>query len=377
MKIRLIILLLFFTPLYLSAQWVHEDLLTKPALDTAYNNKFSFDAEVIGFFKNNEYAAPFVKGETFPGMKFIPKFGYQIDNKFRFELGSSGLYYSGDQKSFGKRLFNAVHVRFQYDISPNLHFLLGNYHGGLNHKLIEALYRWEHHFVESPESGVQIIYQDKKYFADVWLNWQRFIERDDPFQEILTFGLSSSLKLTEPSNRLSLSIPLQLIINHRGGQIDTSGKRNLVVANLATGIQARYAVEHKFFDAVGFDLYGVGYYDHVPDKDVRPFDFGWGVYPVASVEASGFKFMMGYWQAEKFYSVDGEALFASFNDLYPDKQAKKRKLVTNKISYTRQLLDVLSVGTQLELYTDMDRKKVDYGFGVHMRFDLNAVKWKW
>lgn len=377
MKFRFLSLLFLLFPLTISAQWVHEDLLTKPALDSLYNNKFSFEAEILGFFKNNEYSMPYVKGETFPGMQFIPRFGYQVDDKFRFELGSSGLYYSGDQQSFGKRLFNNVHVRMQYDISPNFHFVLGNYYGGINHRLIEPLYRWENHFVKSPESGVQILYQDKKYFLDAWLNWQRFIERDDPLQEVLTFGLSSSLKLTSPNQNFTATIPLQLVINHKGGQIDTSDKRNLVIANLATGVQTRYAIDHRFFDAIGFDIYGAGYYDHVPDKNERPYKLGWGIYPVASVEASGFKLMVGYWHAVQFYSVEGEHLFGSFEKLYPGEVIKDRNLVNTKISYTRQLMKMVSVGTQLELYSDIDRNKMDYSFGVHLRFDLQGIKWKW
>lgn len=376
MKIKLLSALLLFLPISISAQWMHEDLRVNPILDTSYNNKFFFDAEVIGFFKNNEYSTPFVKGETFPGVRFTPRFGYQKEDKFRIELGASGLYYSGDQKSFGERLFANVHIRMQYDISPKLHFLLGNYYGGLNHRLIEPLYRWERHMVDAPESGIQIMYEDKKYFADVWLNWQRFIERNDPLQEVLTFGISSSAKLTKPESRFSTVIPLQLVINHKGGQIDTSDERNLVIGNLATGIQTKYALDHKFFNAVGFDVYGAGYYDHVPDTNVRPYKSGWAVYPVASVDASGFKLMLGYWHSVKFYSIDGESLFCSFDNLYPGEKIGTRDLVTTKIAYSKQLMDKLSLGTQVEVYSDLNRKKHDFSFGIHLRFDLDNLKWK-
>lgn len=364
-------------PSIASAQWMHKDLFSNPKLDSTFSDKFFFEAEILGFFKNNEYSTPFVKGETFPGMKFIPRFGYQMGDKFRFELGSSGQYYSGDQQNFGKRLFSNVHVRMQYEISPNLHFLLGNYYGGVNHRLIEPLYRWELHLMDAPESGVQILYQDKKFFFDTWLNWQRFIEKDDPLQEVLTLGLSSAIKVTPEKSRFAVSLPVQLIINHKGGQIDNSDKRNLIIGNLATGVQIKYTFDDGFFDAVGADFYATAYYDHIPDETLRPYDLGWGIYPVASVEASGFQLMMGYWRAQKFYSVDGEPLFASFNNLYPDEKIKTRNIITNKISYTKRLMSMLSVGTQLEFYSDVDRKKVDYSFGVHLRFDLNNIKWSW
>lgn len=374
-KLKILFLFSLF-PFILHAQWIHEDLLSNPSLDSSHSNKFSFQADIIGFFKNNEYSTPFVKGETFPGIKFIPKLGYQLDNRFRFEIGSSGQYYSGDQEAFGKRLFNAVYIRMQYAISPNFNFIIGNYYGGVNHQLIEPLYRWEKHFIDSPESGLQLLYKDQKYFADLWVNWQRFIERNDPLQEVLTFGLSSSMKLSKAESNFQVEIPLQLVINHKGGQIDVSDSRNLVIGNLVTGVKSKYLIDHNFFDAIGLDFYFAGYYDKIPIKEIRPYDSGWGLYPVLSVEASGFKFMTGYWYAEHFYSVEGESLFASFNHLYADEKIPTRKIITNKLSYTRKLFNHLSMGLQAETYADIDRGKIDYSFGVHLKFDLPPIKWK-
>lgn len=265
----------------------------------------------------------------------------------------------------------------QYDIEANLHFILGNYYGGANHRLIEPLYRWEKHFVDSPESGLQILYNGKVFRGDVWVNWQRFIERDDPLQEVLTFGLSSAVKFTKPGSKFMVEMPFQLVVNHKGGQIDTSEERNLVIGNLATGISTKYLLNSSFFKTLGLDLYFAGYYDNVPIKEVRPYDSGWGIYPVFTVEASDFKLMTGYWRGEKFYSVEGESLFASFNHLYPGRVEPTRNILTNKLSFTKKLRKALSIGAQAELYTDLDKSRVDYSFGVHIRFDLPGIKWKW
>ena len=233
MRVYPLLIFLLFS-VYACPQWVHKQLLSSTKLNMESANKFSFDVDMTGFLKNNEYFSPIAKGETFPGMRFNPKAAYQIDEKFRFELGTSRLYYYGDQQKIGKRLFDQVHALMQYAVTPELNLLLGNYHGGVNHRLIEPLYRWEKQLVDKPESGIQMVYADKKYFADVWLDWHRYIERGDTLPEVLTFGVSSSFTLTNDDSRWKVSIPLQLIINHKGGQIDVSDEKMIVLGNLAS-----------------------------------------------------------------------------------------------------------------------------------------------
>lgn len=369
-----LLLLSFLLSTYAHSQWMHEELYSSPKLNTENANKFTIDADVIGFLKNNEYFSPIAKGETFPGIRFIPKVAYQIDDKFRFELGTSGVYYSGDQQKIGKRLFSQMHALMQYSVTPELNLMLGNYHGGVNHRLIEPLYRWEKHLVDKPESGVQMTYTDKKYFADVWLDWHRYIERGDTLPEVLTFGVSSSVILTPEDSQWKVSIPLQLIINHRGGQIDESDEKMVVLGNLASGVCSEYNVGKRFVKSIGLSLYAVGYYDKLPDKELRPYDFGWGLYPVVSVNANPFKFMAGYWRAKKFYSVDGEALFGSFNLHYPEEKLRTRSLLTLKASYSKQLHKMIAIGAQAETYTDMGRGgDTDYSFGLHLRFNLGGI----
>lgn len=370
MKTRTGILLLsvlFFSQLY--PQWSPDALMTKPALSSRDSSRLTIGADITGFFKNNEYFSPIAKGETFPGIKIQPRVAYQVDSRLRAEVGMTGLYYSGDQQKEGTYVFNGIFARLQYDIKPNFHFIFGNYYGGVNHRLIEPLYDWEREFTMKPESGLQLIYEDKKYFADVWLNWQRMIQKGDSVPEILTFGLSASALLTRPGSRLRLSVPLQLVIHHQGGQIDVSEEEMIVAGNLVTGLCAEYDVGSRFVKSAGMSLYVVGYYDKLPDNSVRPYTSGWGVYPVVTVDASPFRFMAGYWQARKFYSFEGGPLFASFNPDYPDKTLPTRSLLNLKASYSQQLHPMFALGGQVEAYSDLRSGKTDYSFGVYVRLN--------
>lgn len=368
MKTKLFLLLLMI-PLCVYPQWVPDKLLSDAILAEKDSNKLSIDVEAIGFLKNNEYFSPIVKGETFPGIRIRPTVGYQIATQFRAEAGMTGLYYSGDQQKDGTYLFNGIFARLQYAIKPNFNLVFGNYYDGINHRLIEPLYKWESQLIAKPESGLQLIYEDKKYFADIWLNWQRFIQKGDSVPEILTFGTSASMLLTKPENRFRLSVPLQLVIYHQGGQIDVSEEKMIVSGNLATGIRSEYSVNEKLIKSIGLDLYLVGYYDKLPDNSIRPYAKGWGIYPTFSINASPFRFMVGYCHAKKFYSFEGEPLFASFNTDYPNDKLPNRSLLTTKISYSQQLHKMLAIGGQVETYSDLNRGKTDYSFGVYLRFN--------
>lgn len=372
MKLKLFFLFLII-PICTYSQWIPDKLLSSPILAERDSNKISVDVEVIGFFKNNEYFSPISKGETFPGVRIRPTVGYQIGTQIRAEVGMTGLYYSGDQQKEGTYLFNGIFARLQYAIKPNFNLVFGNYYDGVNHRLIEPLYKWENQLIAKPESGLQLIYEDKKYFADVWLNWQRFIERGDSVPEVLTFGASASILLTKPNNRLHLSMPLQLVIHHQGGQIDVSEEKMIVSGNFATGICSEYSINQKFIKSLGMNLYLVGYYDKLPDNSIRPYNKGLGIYPTFLVDASPFKFMLGYWYAKKFYSFDGEPLFASFNTDYPNEKLPNRSLLTTKISYSQQLHKMFAIGALFETYSDLKRGKIDYSFGIYLRFKFSAL----
>ncbi len=371
MKENFIIFLLSMFSLSSFSQEIGKELLSSPVLLERDSNKLSIRLDATAFFKNNEYFNPIAKGETFPGMRIIPTVRYQLHDKFLFEVGTNTLFYSGNDDVSVK-----LHTRLQYSPIPEFSFVMGNYYGGVNHRLIEPLYQRENHLVEAPESGVQLIYNNGKYFADIWLDWERFIHPGDDFQEALTFGISTSACLTSKESRLKVSIPLQLLIHHEGGQIDTSEEEMIIVGNLAAGVNLEYEISRdRFIKSMGLSAYWLGYYDKKPNAAIRPYEKGWAVYPILHINASPFEFQAGYWHADKFFAYGGEPLFASFSLLYPDSQLPERNLITAKLSYSKKLLRTLRIGIYAETYTDMDRNKTDYSFGVNLRFTPRLFNW--
>ncbi len=355
---------LIITTLSVHAQWFPETLLSSPTLSEVESNELSLAVDMTGFFKNNEYFSPTAEGQTLPGISSVFALGYQVSDKFRAEAGAYGVKYSGRDPLSNLQAF----VRLQYAITPNFNMVLGNLYGGVNHRLIEPLYQWERQFTAKPESGLQFVLHSDRWFTDVWVDWQHFIERGDSVPEALTFGTSVSAMLTDPESRFCLNVPLQILIYHQGGQIDVSGAPMIVLGNVVSGLCSRFYVG-RTIQSVGLDVYVAGYKDRYPDETLRPYDKGWGVYPVLHVDASPFEAMAGYWHAEKFYGFEGEPLFGSFNPFNPQQQVPTRDLLTFKFAFGKELVKGVSIGAQIETYTDLGRGETDYGFGVHLRFN--------
>ena len=320
---------------------------------------------MTGFFKNNEYFSPVAVGQTLPGVAATMAFAYQISDRFKAELGVYAVKYSGRNPLVNLQSF----VRLQYAITPSFSMVLGNLYGGVNHRLIEPLYQWERQYTANPESGLQFVFHTKRWFIDAWVDWENFIRRGDPVLEALTFGTSVKTILTDDNSRFSLSVPLQLLIHHHGGQIDTSDEPMIVLGNLATGLCTDLKTGDGWFRSVGLDLFVAGYWDRYSDEDLRPFDRGWGIYPVLHGNFSSIKCMIGYWYAEKFYAFQGEPLFGSFDPFNPLQQLPVRQLLTFKFAYEKQVLKGVSLGAYLETYSDLNLSQTDYSFGVHLRFN--------
>jgi hypothetical protein len=348
----------------IQAQWRPESLLQYPAIVAADSNRLSLVTDMTGFFKNNEYFSPVAVGQTYPGIALTTALVYQAGGIFRAEAGAYAVKFSGRNNFSSLQAF----LRLQYAITPSFNMVVGNLYGGVNHRLIEPLYQWERHYTANPESGLQFVLDNDRWFADIWVDWQRYIERNDNFPEALAFGLSASWQATDPESRYHLSLPLQLLIQHHGGQIDVSDEPMIVLGNLATGLCARVDMNSRWMQSIGLDVYATGYYDRYPNESLRPFGKGWGIYPVLHVHATRFSFLAGYWYAEKFYAFQGESLFGTFNFFAPLQQMPIRSMLTLKVVYEQKLYKSVSLGVHMETYTDMKRRKMDYSFGIHIRF---------
>jgi len=65
--------------------------------------------------------------------------------------------------------------------------------------MIEPMYGFDRYIEENVESGIQFLYHNSHYRGDLWLNWQKFIEFNDPQKEQFSVGYTSEISITNPS----------------------------------------------------------------------------------------------------------------------------------------------------------------------------------
>ena len=220
----------------LKAQIADRVYKTDYHIDPEKARELSVELDNISFFKDNEYTGKFTKGYSLPGLWVQGKAVYYPLRNIKLEAGVHMLIYHGANKYpsmayqdiaywKGDQYQKGVHVlpyfRAQMALSDHVNIVLGNIYGASNHNLIEPLYNPELNLTCDPEAGLQLLYDSKAFDLDVWVNWQSFIFREDVHQEAFTVGISSRVKYNDPASRFHFYTPVQGLVQHRGGEIDT------------------------------------------------------------------------------------------------------------------------------------------------------------
>lgn len=358
MKKVLIILWCFLLFPAVHAQFFQEAAMPQSTEAGIVDSKMGIRLHSYSFFKNNEYFHPLAEGYTLPGFIIQPRFYYELNEKFTLE---TGVHLS---QFFGKKGLNSVDPLFRATYTPTRKFsvLLGWLKGTSEHQLIEPLYQWEKMYTQPLEYGVQFLVNNAGFKLDTWLNWEKYIEFNDPFQEELTFGTTSKTLLLQKGN-LQLWIPAQITARHIGGQVTITDEPLKTFVNWAAGINIRVDRPQSVIQKVMLDFYYTGYSDFSPQKK-QAFKNGFGLYPVISANIQDFHAALGYWSGHQFISPLGEPLFQSVSPrlasvVYPD-----RNMITFKGSYLKPIFKNVSFAAYLESYYDVRISQLDYSYGI-------------
>ena len=308
-KFLLINLLIILSRVAVFSQSPDNEYFIQPSvLDTANSHKIFFRVEDINFFRNLEYFNPIAEGHTYIGYIFRPSFSYQPTSNTCLQLGIHLLKYSGIN-GFSQTI---PFFRFQYRISPNLDLIMGNLYSTLNHRMIEPLYGFDRYLEDNVENGIQFLYHNSHYRADLWLNWQKFISFHDSTKEQFSVGYTSEIILTDPSKPLKATIPVQFLFAHRGGQNTTDTSKMFTRFNGALGLSLEYCFNHAFVKSVGAYGFYLVYNDLVTPHDIA-YTKGNGTYANVWFNTSFINFTIGHWNGFQFFNPRGERLFSNIS----------------------------------------------------------------
>ena len=334
-------------------------------LDTKWSNSIGFRVENSNFLKNNEYFNNIIEGYTLIGWFLNPKFVYYPAKNVRIEAGGHFLMYDGTDK-FTKVLPT---LSVQYKVSKSVDIVLGTLYGNVNHHMIEPVFRYEYFFTDNIENGLQVLIKKKHYRGDIWINWQNYIFKGDDDQEVFTLGLSNYFLLTNPESNHRLSIPLQILFVHHGGQINETSKKMQTHNNSAIGLSYAYKIKGNFLDEIGAEQYYAMFYDISGGSYQTPYIMGYGIYSVLFAKAKGFILNGTWWYSDHYISLRGHPIFQSKSTRYTNYYEQMRAFITGRLMYEYEIIQGLDVGAGFELYGNLYDQEVEYWYMFYINFN--------
>lgn len=318
------------------------------------------------FFKNNEYFLPSLSGYTLFGTQNTFTLTYKPNKHVSLQ---GGVYL---KKDFGTEGLVKVAPWYQLDIHKNGYSLtFGNLSGNIGHGMIDPMYGYERLMTDYQEHGIQLKAHKKYIYTDLWVDWQKQQYYSVNYNERFTVGNHTRVKLSGKDNAHRLSIPVQLLASHNGGQWDTTSAPTVTLFNAAIGLDWSYKLKSgNIIKAIGANAYYL-YYKDLAGNSNMPYRNGSGIYANANVHfKEGFFATLSYWQGRQFIAPKGGVLFQSlsFNPNKPDLLVPERKLITLGLAYQRKIMKEVDLDLRLEPFYDLINQKVNYNYSLFLTY---------
>jgi hypothetical protein len=323
--------------------------------------ELNFRFESLGFFQNNEYLGNFVDGYTLPGALFRPKLSYSPTDALTVEVGGHFVKYSGLDRVVNVVPWFSARYRF------NEHFtsVVGNLDQNNQHGLMDQLWEPERIYTDLPESGLQFLYSTCKLNLQTWISWEQFLQRNDPFQEHFTAGLTGGYTVYQNSV-LSVKLPVQLLFYHKGGEIDSSDLRVQTHANVAAGWELALNMGGERLKTINLNGHWLGYKAITEDSNTYPFGKGHAYLLGASAQMRHALISLSYWNGFQFIAPKGRLLYQSVSDSDPAFTQTDRSMLSAKYFWQKEIVKDARVAFQVEGFIDVPTGDFSYSYGFFL-----------
>ena len=351
-------------------------------MDTTQLRVLSVELDALTFFRDNEYNSSLTKGYSLPGLWITPKLEYNPNHDIHLELGFNALMYNGANKYpnyayhdistwKGQQYQSGAHLKPWFRAQLNTeHFtyVLGNIYGGSNHKLTEVMFNPEQNISADPETGFQILIDYDFMHFDTWINWQSYIFEEDSHQEAFTVGANINF-LLHKNKRLKLSIPIQALAQHRGGEqnIVKLGVQTLI--NGMTGIAAEYDFKNNFFRTLNVNLGTYGCFQQ--SGKLWPKSTGHAYNAEASLNVwKYFNVKYGYFRAPKYYAnLFGSPLFSTYSIKTNSELFRGMTTHYLRLDYSRTYHNNYIIGANIDIVHNKSQntRELNSSFGIYLK----------
>ena len=366
-----------------------EELASSPyRLDTTNLRALKVELESISFFRDNEFSSRLSDGYSLPGLWVQPKLTYMPLRQIKLELGLQALIFNGTNRYpnyvyhdialwKGDQYTRGAHLlpwfRAQADFR-RLTIVLGNIYGGQNHRLIEPLFNPETNLTQDPEMGFQLLWDRPHLHADIWLNWQSYIFREDTHQEAFTVGTTwrigkneaSQTSLSEPGIRPYL--PVQLILQHRGGEQNIENHKVQTIANASVGAGMQWNTGKRVLRSLTAETDALLCYQQ--KGHLWPFKSGAAGY--VSVDLGLWRFLeagVSYYIAPRhFVSLYGSHFYSTLS-VKDELDYGKLQTAAAHVRFHHTFHPGYTLGADVEAWQTWQAKRSDlnFSFGIYLR----------
>ena len=378
---------------HVSAQISDHICSTIYSIDTTKVGELYAEIDNLSFFKNNEYSGTVLKGYSLPGMWIQPKLTYNPIKNIHLELGMHALVYSGaykypayayrdianwkgDQYQKGTHCLPFYRAQFAWN---NVNVVLGNLYGGANHNMIAPLYNQELNLTADPEMGLQILYDLPHFHMDAWIDWQSYIFDFDTHQEAFMVGLSTRVDYTKNASRFHFYTPIQLLVQHRGGEQDDTDMGVQTLSNASFGVGMEWHANSRVLTSLNAEVNLAASYQQA--GELWPYGKGIGGY--ATINAKLWDKLIctaSYFVGKDYISLSGIPYYGTISMKNTGAIYDKMNTLFGGLEYSRIFSKYFALGVKLDSYyvmpgtmMDADRNVVDtssnlsFSFGVFLR----------
>jgi hypothetical protein len=336
-------------------------------VDSTQTKTLGIELEALAFFKDNEFDGNVQRGYSLPGVRLQPRLTYTPIDEIKLELGLHATIYSGankypcyvfhdiaiwkgDQYQSGAHLlpFFRATARFK-----SITLAVGDIYGGATHGFVEPMHNPELILTDDPEMGFQMIVDTKRWHSDLWMNWQSYIFKESSHQEAFTVGWTQNInvwKRTKEDRTHSLDIPIQLVIQHRGGEQDNTKMGVQTIANGALGMGYEYkAPGNRIVTGVQAEVMAL--YCLQQSGNLWPFKNGPALWVKASVDfIRDLRVTAGFFSAKDFCSLYGSQYFGTLSTKRAGGRFDGMNTGLISLEYSRTFANAYTIGANLKAY---------------------------
>lgn len=316
------------------------------------------------FFKNNEYFGDLNVGYTLFGSQGIANLKYKPHPNISL---SGGVYYRLD---FGHEGFYKLAPYYRLQLAKNGYTVnFGHIDGHIHHRMLDPMLNPERFITRHLENGFQFKIEKSKLWADTWVDWERQQYPLSDYQEVITGGHSSVITLWSDA-RNKVTLPVQLLFHHLGGQIDSIDAPVITTTNAALGLDFRHEWTNKayFLQAFSVNSYYLQYHAGGAD-DVFAFTDGYGVFSNLNLEFMyGLRLNIGHWYGNQFYAPTGGSLFQSLslNPLQPDAAEAERHLLFFGLAFQQMIWEHISADIRIQPFYDLLHRQTGTSYALFL-----------